>query len=522
MSRKSSISAGALAVTAGLLLTACASTDAPEGGGDAPTTDTINVEVWYAPSTFDPAKATTSQDISFARLGFDTLLRKGEDGYIGGLATEWETVSGTEYVFTLRDDATCSDGTAITPTVVADSLEYVTTLEDAGAQNWKVQAFGPGEPTFTPDDEAGTLAIELSQPYSQILGGLTREGTAVICPAGLDDPEGLAAGTVEGAFSGPYTMSEHNAGVSVAYTLRDDYDAWPEWETVTGEPASTINVSIQADSNTSANLLTQGGLDVARFYDSNALRFEEDDSYQVVTFASSAYNLVFNEAPGSMFADDRDLRAAVAQAIDSQGFNEAGLDGLGVAQNSVNAATYQCILDDPSLLQPYDPEAASELLTGESIRLLIMSNWDPAAEFLAESLRAAGAEVTLSAPDPAEWASRMRTEPETWDVAVAAENAEVGLVNVSIARYLGETYSDGGTNVSSSDNPEGVALYEAGLAASDPDEQCANFEDAQATILERVDMTPLITDTHRYVAREGFETHVFSGYWDISAMRIVG
>jgi peptide/nickel transport system substrate-binding protein len=34
-------------------------------------------------------------------------------------------------------------------------------------------------------------------------------------------------------------------------------------------------------------------------------------------------------------------------------------------------------------------------------------------------------------------------------------------------------------------------------------------------------MTPLITDTHRYVARKGFETHVFSGYWDPSAMRIV-
>jgi peptide/nickel transport system substrate-binding protein len=106
-------------------------------------------------------------------------------------------------------------------------------------------------------------------------------------------------------------------------------------------------------------------------------------------------------------------------------------------------------------------------------------------------------------------------------MAIAAENAESGLIHTSIARYLGPTYAQGGTNVASSDNPEGMADYEAGMNATDPDEQCANFEAAQKTILERVDMTPLITDTHRYVARKGFASYVFSGYWDISAMRIV-
>ena len=151
-----------------------------------------------------------------------------------------------------------------------------------------------------------------------------------------------------------------------------------------------------------------------------------------------------------------------------------------------------------------------------------MINWDPAADYLAESLRAAGATVEVSAPDPAEWIAQMRTEPGTWDVAVAAENAGSGLIHTSIARYLGPTYAEGGTNVVGADNPEGVAAYEEAMASADPDEQCAAFETAQKTILERVDMMPLITDTHRYVAREGFAAHVFSGYWDMSAMRIIG
>ena len=519
MVRKRMIAGVALAAAVGLALSAC-STGAPQATSG--TTDTINAELWYATSTFDPAKASASSDVTVARLGFDTLLRQGEtEGYVGGLATDWSSTSASDYTFTIRDDATCSDGTAITPTIVADSFEYLVGLDDSGAQTWKNQAFGSGTPTFTPDDAAGTLDISLSAPYSQMLGGLTRPGTGIICPAGLADPEGLAAGTVAGAWSGPYVLSESAAGSSVKYTLRDDYDAWPDWKNVEGKPAKTINLTVQPDSNTSANLLESGGVDLARFYDANAQRFE-GDGYSTVTFASSAYNLVFNQAPGagSIFEGNEELRAAVAQAIDREGFNQAGLDGLGVEQNTVNAASYRCALDDPSLVQPYDPAAATKVLTGKTIRLLIMSNWDPAADYLAESLRAAGATVTVSAPDPADWTKQMRTQPETWDVAVAAENAEAGLIDTSIARYLGPTYAEGGTNVAASDNPEGVADYQAGMSATDPDEQCADFEAAQKTILERVDMAPLITDTHRYVAREGFASYVFSGYWDISAMRI--
>lgn len=525
MFRKRMLAGTALVAAAGLAITGCAASGSPEETTPAAATDTINAELWYAPSTFNPAAASASSDVTIARLGFDTLLRQGDtEALVGGLATDWEAVSASDYVFTIRDGATCADGTEITPTIIADSFEFLLGLEDSGAVTWKNQGFGSGTPTFTADDEAGTLEISLTEPYSQLLNGITRPGLGVICPAGIADPEGLVAGTVEGAFSGPYTLTENNPGVSVSYTLRDDYDAWPAWETVEGEPAKTINLAVQPDPNTSANLLESGGIDMARFYDSNAMRFSEDDGYSTVTFASSAYNLVFNQAPGSgsVFEGDQDLRIAVAQAIDPAGFNEAGLDGLGVTQYTVNSAGYACALEEPDLLQTYDPAAAAEVLEGQTIRLLIMSNWDPAADYLAESLRAAGATVEVSAPDPAEWSSQMRTEPTTWDIAVAAENAESGLIHLSIARYLGATYPEGGTNVVGADNPEGAEYLAAGLAASDPETQCENFEAAQETILENVDMMPLITDTHRYVAREGFATYVLSGYWDISAMRIVG
>lgn len=515
-----------LAVTAavGIALAGCSAAGSAGSGASASATDTINLELWYAPATFNPALATATSDLQDARLGFDTLLRAGDDGLVGGLATSWKATSSSEYTFTLREGATCADGTPITPTVVADSFEYLVGLKDAAAVTWKNQAFGSGQPTFTPDDSTGSLGISLSAPYSQLLGGISQPGLGIICPAGLADPTGLAAGTVTGAFSGPYVLADQKPGVSLSYSLRDDYNAWPDWKGIEGVPAKTLNFTVQPDGNTSANLLESGGIDGARFYDSNALRFADEKGFNTVTFASSAYNLVFNQSPGagSVFEGNQPLRAAVGQAIDPKGFNDAGLDGLGVTQYTVNSAAYTCALKDPSLLQSYDPAAAKAELAGKTIRLLIMSNWDPAADYLAESLRAAGATVEVSAPDPAEWSSKMRTEPQSWDLALAAENAGPGLIHLSIARYLGATYPQGGTNVVGSDNAEGAADLAQAMASVDPDTQCAAFEAAQKTILERVDMMPLITDTHRYVTRPGFAAHVFNGYWDPSAMRITG
>jgi peptide/nickel transport system substrate-binding protein len=519
MARKS-LAAISLAVAAGVTLTACSS--GGQSGGDGATgaaaTDTINTVLWYAPSNFDPATASSSPDLTAARLGFDTLLRKDDaGGYLGGLATEWESSSASSYLFTIRDDATCSDGTPITAQVVADSLENLAASEGT---NTRTLAFGEGDPTFTVDEAASTVAIELSEPYSQLLGGVTLEGSGIVCPAGLADPEGLAAGQVEGAFSGPYVLSDYSAGVSATYTLREDYDAWPEWEGVEGTPATTINITVESDSNTSANLLESGGLDVARFYDANATRFTENEAFGYVTDNSTANTLLFNEDASSVFAGDQDLRAAVAQAVSAEAFNNAALDGLGNLMTSVTDSGFANVLEDDSLLQPYDPEAASEVLTGTTIRLLTMTNWEPAVDYVTEALSAAGATVQVESLDASEWAAKLRTEPTTWDLTIRGETNSSGLVHQALLTKIGPSFTAGGTNYTSSDNAEGEAFLAAARASADPDEQSENFLAAQETVLERVDVAPLATSTHYIITREGFNAYTFSGYWDVSALRI--
>src|SRR5699024_3055894 len=145
-----------------------------------------------------------------------------------GLATEWD-VSSTEGTFTIRDDATCSDGTEITPTIVADSLNFFADPENMAST--ASQVFGPGQPTITADDSAGTVHIELAQPWTDLLTGLNLAQTGIMCPAGYEDEEGFAAGSVEGAFSGPYVLEAIQHGVSYTLALREDYAAWPEFAT---------------------------------------------------------------------------------------------------------------------------------------------------------------------------------------------------------------------------------------------------------------------------------------------------
>ncbi|MCU1406274.1 MAG: Peptide/nickel transport system substrate-binding protein, partial [Glaciihabitans sp.] len=105
-------------------------------------------------------------------------------------------------------------------------------------------------------------------------------------------------------------------------------------------------------------------------------------------------------------------------------------------------------------------------------------------------------------------------------LTLAADTNTTGLVSLSIARTVGPSYADGGVNLSGSVNPEGAAFLATAMASSDADEQCDALLSAQETILERVDMSPLIADTHYLIARAGFATYAFSGYWDMSAMRI--
>lgn len=171
----------AVSLVAALVLAGCTSTGSssspPPGGGPdgAATTDTIRTTI-DIPAGFDPAKGVSLPDFVLARQSYDTLVRRGSSGVVGGLATSW-TSTPTSASLVLRADATCDDGTPITPTVAAGSLERYADPKTAASTT--VTAFGPGnKPTIVADDEANTLEITVPAPWD-LVGGLTLAATGI-------------------------------------------------------------------------------------------------------------------------------------------------------------------------------------------------------------------------------------------------------------------------------------------------------------------------------------------------------
>ncbi|GAA0966179.1 ABC transporter substrate-binding protein [Frigoribacterium faeni] len=505
--------ATALTALAALTLTACAS-----GGGAS--ADSINATLGTDPGGFDPALARAADDYYVDRMLFDTLLRKDDDNQlVGGLATEWEATSASSYTFTIRDGATCSDGTEITPTIVADSLSRFADPETASTG--RTLAMGGATADITADDAAGTVAVQLSDDWSDFLTGMTLPHTGIVCPAGLADPEGLLAGTVDGAFSGPYTLTDAQPAVSYELTLRDDYDAWPEFSTpVEGTPAQTVTFTPIADQATQATQLLSGGIDVASFSGEDVERFDGDDAYTQSSVTGLTSYLVFNEREGSVFADDPELRAAVAQAVDPAAFADVLTNGRGDTIASVSSDSVACVNTDDSLLAGYDADAASAVLDGVSIHLVGTQLFGPGNEYVAEVLRAAGADVSYDELDNANW-STTTGSPTGWDMTVQGDINLMGTLTSSLLRVMGPSQEDGGRNKMGLVNETGYSALNEAMSIVDPAAQCEPMQAAQTSMLENVDAAPLASVPTTVVTAEGVSIRTFDDYIDPSTMRIV-
>lgn len=485
-------------------------------------TGTVRTVFNADPSSFDPALTQGQQSFQAASLLYDTLLRRDDGGtLVGGLASQWSAESPSAYTFTVRDDATCADGTPITAAVVAASLSHLADPETGST--WKNLVFGQGDPTITAD--GATVRIALSQPFTTLPQGLAIPQSGIVCPAGLADLDGLAAGSVPGAFSGPYTVTDAQQGLSYTFELRDDYDAWPEFaEPLTGTPPKRLEIGITTDQSTMANQILAGDLDLGQFADPDAVqRFTaQPDLHQYTVTNATAY-VVFNQRPGRVFADRQDLRQAVAKAIDQNAFNAIFSRGTGDVLRSVVPSSFACVNTDTGLLERHDPGGAAKELGGAKITMFgntANRQFSGGADYVYQVLADAGADVTMNKVDNATFWSTIAEGNADWDLVFLGDLNSVGSISASLDRVLGPAVEDGGRNYSASDNPEGEAAFADGLAAPDEKTRCAAFERAQRSLFERDDIVPLAGSPLTYVTGPDVTVSVFDDYVDLATLRV--
>jgi peptide/nickel transport system substrate-binding protein len=506
----------ALVASSALVLSGCATT----GESDAVATDTIRTTT-DIPAGFDPSLSQSLPDFVLARQSFDTLVRKDDGGgVVGGIATKWETTP-TSAVFSIRDDATCSDGTTITPTIVKDSFDFFMRPENKGLQPY--YTFGPQLPTFAADDAAGTFTITLDTPHPDMLIALSVASTGIVCPAGIADPAGLALGSVAGAESGPYIQTAAENGVSYTYTLRSDYNAWPKYsKDLPGTPAQTLEFVVSPDSSATSNLVLSGDLDVAKIQAESMARFDGQAGYNIAVNPFSDFYVIFNERENSVFHDSA-LRKAVAQTIDRAAL--AKVTSLDTAELSIQLVQQKtpCASNDESNLIPLDAAAAAKALKGVKIRMVgaqIVGPNGAGNEFVAEKLRAAGADVTLENTDVGTWISTVFGQPDAWDMTIFADLNFVGSMANPVGNFVGPAIADGGGNIGSVNNPATLAALSASESEVNPDARCELLNTAVNELIKNADTVPLLNDAFIYVQRPGFAVTMLGGSLDDPIFRV--
>ncbi|MCP1415751.1 ABC transporter substrate-binding protein [Paenarthrobacter sp. A20] len=475
------------------------------GAAGVLSTDTVNAAI-DIPATFDPTQSLSLPDFTAARMSFDTLLRVGKDNdLVPGLAEEWDS-KGTKTTFTLRDGATCSDGTPISATVVKNSLEHLAAPDTAytGAND----TFGiTGLPTIAADDAANKVTIDLAAPWPDMLRMLSTAGSGIICPAGLKDTKALAAGTAKGAESGPYLLTEKEHGVRYIYALRDGYDMWPKYkEPLPGSPAKNVVFNVISDRNAVANQLLGGQLDTGFINPSSIPRFKDEPRFVVAKQPFSDFYVLFNERKGSPFADEA-KRRAVAQILNRETFEKITDEGAGQTSTQLVADGTTCSNPAQSPVIPLDPEAAKSVLSGVKIKFVGTQVVGPKGSgnvYVEEQLRAAGADVTLSNLDLGGWIGTVYGKPGDWDMTVYAGLNFAGSMSSKLNDLSGPDVQAGGANVGANVNPTLDAALARFRSATDESAQCAALQEGMNSAISQANAVPLTNSPLVMVARDGF------------------
>jgi peptide/nickel transport system substrate-binding protein len=452
--------------------------------------------------TLDPQKTRATYGYQMAYALYDRLVAIDAGKIVPSLAASWE-LGANEITLKLRPDVTCADGSRITPSVVAASFQRLGNPDTKAPYAYRT--LGRAGYDVTADDTAGTIKLSLHAPNSDLLLGLAMPWASVICKAGLDNPDALAAKTFG---SGPFTLEDVKRGASYTLKARPDY-AWGPNGAATatlGFPATLIFRVIDNQS-TAANLLLTRELDTAYIFGPDIERLAREPGLsRQDAMAIGAEALTFHQGEGHPTADPI-VRRALAMAIDGQAYNRAAYFGLGRTMSGLTTPTMDCY--DESLGKaaiPYDVPGAKRMLeqagwkpgpdgklalNGQPLTLRIAGSktQNSGPEYLLEALTDLGATASLNVQDFNGWIDLL-VKTDSWDVTVDPLGSVMPSPSIFYGQLAGAA-PPGGGNFPRIRN----AAYEEAAAhalTAAPGDRCRLWQQAERAMLDSNDVKPLV------------------------------
>ncbi len=268
-----------------------------------------------------------------------------KNNIIPALADHWDyDEEQHQYTFYLRQDVLWHDGTEFSAEDVKFTLEAIMDPDNHSeiASNYE-------DITDIEVIDKHTISIMMKAPNVAMLDYLT----IGILPKHLLDGKDLATDEFnqKPIGTGPYQLVEWNLGQSITLQRNEDYyGKKPEIE--------RIIFKIVPDEKTRAIQLKSGELDLAQITPQDAQNLGDD--FVVYNLKTADYRGILYNFNCPLFADNRELPAALSYAIDRQAIVDSVLLGNGeVAYSPLQMGIYH----NPDIERyEYQPEMAKEQL----------------------------------------------------------------------------------------------------------------------------------------------------------------
>ena len=527
-----------LAIPVLLVAAACGDDD---DGGDASATTTEGAETTEAgdgaaggdfidlqgfsfgsPDHIDPALADTFDSAQVSTLLYDGLVEYDFSDPTSPVLTplvaqDW-TVNddATEFVFTLRDDVTFSNGEEVLPSsfkrawtraltpALASSLAYhLLPIEGATELNEGTATELTG---VVADDEARTLTITMAAPFADFPGVLTH---TVFSPMptevdALADQTTWEQGVMIG--NGPFIQPEPwEAERQIALARNETY-----FGGLTGEKAKldTLTFVISADVESAYADFEAGNGNTGRIPPG---RFEEAiGKYGNATEPNLAmYHFWFNQESQLGGEQNLKLRQAMSLAVDRKSINDTVYDGArllptgitmpGIPGYAGSEPSREAVEAGLCEFCGYDLERAKQLYgewqaEGGSLAAPVTINFNSGSgheevvAIIEQNLQALGLQTKQDPRDPTNYFKEMREGAcefcragWIWDYPLY-DNGLYPLVHSA---------SIGGDNLGRLNDPSVDALIDEARSTADEDARIAKYVEAETAALATMTIVPI-------------------------------
>ncbi|MGX1694386.1 ABC transporter substrate-binding protein [Microbacterium keratanolyticum] len=492
----------ALAASAALLLSACASPGgSADGGGEV---------VWGVDGSLlslghlDPQTSQLDISATVQRSILDSLIFQKADGsFVPWLATDW-TISddSTEYTFTLREDVTFHDGEPFNAAAVKANFDRIVDPETESAQAASMLGGEFYAGTDVIDDH--TVRVRFTQPYAPFLQAASTAQLGFFSPAVLDESvDTLKAGGPDVSVgTGPFVLTDYTPDQEIVYTRNEDYTWAPDG--LEAPAFETLRVQILPEASVRAGVINSGEADLVSEVPPNLVStINEGVTVESIEYPGLPYSLYLNEKYG-VFADQK-VRQAFSRAIDIDAAVEEIYFGEFPRAWSILGPTtpgYDASLEGS---WPFDEKVANQLLdeagwttrdadgirTKDGVRLSARwIAWTPIpddraalANAIQSDLAKVGFELVREALEPG--AYNEQYGPKTFDLT------DWGFSGVDADLLRSHLHTDGFQNASQVNDPALDALLEQGMSTSDADARAKITTELQQWNAEHVAIVPL-------------------------------